>query len=248
MNALAQMTWAQSGIAWLLICVCLFLMLVIMIQRGRGGGLAGAFGGAGGSSAFGAKTGDVFTWITVVVASFFVVLAVVANFVFDKSVQATPPVQVTALDDAPVDTTGDSGSPVTTTIPLTKTIPVGPVQLPATGGDAPDKQDKGNAAAPTTTGADAKTPTGTPDTPPGDSDAAKEKPTPAAPGEVNPERANPGQAAEPKSLDPAADPSNEDAGGGAEGAGTGAEDATGSDDPDSKEDGTAPQAEDSPGS
>ncbi|WP_419193657.1 preprotein translocase subunit SecG [Kolteria novifilia] len=41
-----------------------FLILVILVQRGRGGGLAGALGGMGGSSAFGTKSGDVFTWIT----------------------------------------------------------------------------------------------------------------------------------------------------------------------------------------
>jgi preprotein translocase subunit SecG len=48
---------------WLLISV--FLILVIMVQRGKGGGLAGALGGMGGSSAFGTRAGDVFTKITV---------------------------------------------------------------------------------------------------------------------------------------------------------------------------------------
>ena len=38
----------------------LFLIALVLIQRGRGGGLAGAFGGAGGQSAFGTKAGDVF--------------------------------------------------------------------------------------------------------------------------------------------------------------------------------------------
>ena len=31
----------------------LFMILIVLIQRGKGGGLAGAFGGAGGSSPFG---------------------------------------------------------------------------------------------------------------------------------------------------------------------------------------------------
>lgn len=48
----------------------LFLMFIILLQRGRGGGLAGALGGAGGQSAFGAKAGDVFTRITVGLAVF----------------------------------------------------------------------------------------------------------------------------------------------------------------------------------
>jgi len=79
------MSWTQWLLSVVLICVCLFLMLVILLQRGRGGGIASAFGGGGGSGAFGAKTGDVFTWITCVVAGIFVLLAVVANFAFDRS-------------------------------------------------------------------------------------------------------------------------------------------------------------------
>ena len=33
----------------------LLLIFIILLQRGRGGGLAGAFGGAGGQSALGTK-------------------------------------------------------------------------------------------------------------------------------------------------------------------------------------------------
>ena len=43
----------------LLSFVAIFMILLILVQRGRGGGLAGALGGMGGSSAFGAKAGDV---------------------------------------------------------------------------------------------------------------------------------------------------------------------------------------------
>ena len=56
----------------------LFLILLVLVQRGRGGGLAGAFGGAGGQSAFGTKAGDMFTKITIVVAFFWIVLTVVS--------------------------------------------------------------------------------------------------------------------------------------------------------------------------
>jgi preprotein translocase subunit SecG len=59
----------------LLMIVSLFMMLIVLIQRGRGGGLAGAFGGAGGSSAFGTKAGDVFTKITIVLALIWFLLA-----------------------------------------------------------------------------------------------------------------------------------------------------------------------------
>ena len=63
----------------LFIIVCLFMILLILIQKGRGGGLASAFGGAGGNTAFGSKTGDVLTWATSVVFGVFVLLAVVLN-------------------------------------------------------------------------------------------------------------------------------------------------------------------------
>lgn len=96
MEMLASMTWGQWLVAMLIIVICSFLMLVIMLQRGRGGGLAGAFGGAGGSSAFGAKTGDVFTWITVVVAAVFIIVCVVANFVMEPPTDA----QLLAADTA----------------------------------------------------------------------------------------------------------------------------------------------------
>ena len=55
-----------------------FLILLVLVQRGRGGGLAGALGGMGGSSAFGAKAGDVFTRITIGVAAFWIILCIVS--------------------------------------------------------------------------------------------------------------------------------------------------------------------------
>jgi preprotein translocase subunit SecG len=60
-----------------IVILTLFLIVLILIQRGRGGGLAGAFGGMGGSSAFGTKTGDVFTKITVFVAGIWIVLSMI---------------------------------------------------------------------------------------------------------------------------------------------------------------------------
>jgi preprotein translocase subunit SecG len=56
----------------------LFLILLILIQRGKGGGLAGAFGGMGGQSAFGTKAGDTFTRITIGVAAVWILLCMVA--------------------------------------------------------------------------------------------------------------------------------------------------------------------------
>src|SRR5437763_14028595 len=58
----------------LLLLTGLFLILVVLIQRGKGGGLSGAFGGAGGSSAFGSRAGDAFTRFTIIVASIWILL------------------------------------------------------------------------------------------------------------------------------------------------------------------------------
>jgi preprotein translocase subunit SecG len=62
----------------LLTLVAIFLILLVLVQRGRGGGLAGALGGMGGSSAFGAKAGDVFTRITIGAAAVWIILCIVA--------------------------------------------------------------------------------------------------------------------------------------------------------------------------
>jgi len=61
-----------------LFLTAVFLILLVLVQRGRGGGLAGAFGGLGGQSAFGTKAGDLFTRITIGVAAFWIILCMVA--------------------------------------------------------------------------------------------------------------------------------------------------------------------------
>jgi preprotein translocase subunit SecG len=73
------MLWTYLTTFLLLVSGC-FLMLIVLLQRGRGGGLAGAFGGLGGQSAFGTKAGDVFTKITIGVAVFWVIMAGVTGF------------------------------------------------------------------------------------------------------------------------------------------------------------------------
>ena len=63
----------------LLSAMAVFLILLVLVQRGRGGGLAGALGGMGGSSAFGAKAGDVFTRVTIVAAAIWIILCMAAT-------------------------------------------------------------------------------------------------------------------------------------------------------------------------
>jgi len=65
---------------FMLFTTALFLILLVLVQRGKGGGLAGAFGGMGGQSAFGTKAGDLFTKITIGVATFWIVLCMLAVY------------------------------------------------------------------------------------------------------------------------------------------------------------------------
>jgi preprotein translocase subunit SecG len=76
----------------LIIIVSLMMMFIVLIQRGKGGGLAGAFGGSGGSSAFGSRAGDQFTKITFYLAALWAVLIMVHVRVADyyDVVHATP--------------------------------------------------------------------------------------------------------------------------------------------------------------
>jgi preprotein translocase subunit SecG len=55
----------------------LFLILLVLIQRGKGGGLIGALGGAGGSSPFGSRAGDQFTRITIYIAMVWLLLTMI---------------------------------------------------------------------------------------------------------------------------------------------------------------------------
>lgn len=69
----------------LLLFTALFLIVLVLIQRGKGGGLAGAFGGMGGQSAFGTKAGDLFTKITIGVASFWIILCIATVMILGRA-------------------------------------------------------------------------------------------------------------------------------------------------------------------
>jgi preprotein translocase subunit SecG len=70
-------SWVPSLLNVLVLLLGIFLILLVLIQRGKGGGLAGAFGGVGGSSAFGSRAGDLFTRITITVAAIWILLTMV---------------------------------------------------------------------------------------------------------------------------------------------------------------------------
>ncbi len=84
MTILAVATFWQVFTGVLFLLICFLLIVVVLLQRGRGGGLSGAFGGVGGHSAFGTKTGDFFTWLTVCLAGLFLLIAIINNFTYRK--------------------------------------------------------------------------------------------------------------------------------------------------------------------
>ena len=124
-----------------LLCAVI-LVLLVLIQRGRGGGLAGAFGGPGGHSAFGTKTADVFIKATAVMGAIFFILAVVTALVMRYQQSALWSAEEPAPAEAPaVPGTGPGERPAA---PPAKT-PAAPAKTPA----APASE-SGGAAAPET--------------------------------------------------------------------------------------------------
>lgn len=81
-------SWSTFFVTGFFLVVCFLLIVIVLIQKNRGSGLSGAFGGVGGHSAFGTKTGDVMTWFTVGFAGLFLLIAVVGNFVFEPETGA----------------------------------------------------------------------------------------------------------------------------------------------------------------
>jgi len=117
-----------------LVLTSLFLILLVLIQRGRGGGLAGAFGGAGGQSAFGTKAGDVFTKITVAVAAFWILLCILSLNVLGRQSSLFSPTLGGSAPQGAVPVTPPDGGPaapegMTPATPETK--PAAPETTPA---------------------------------------------------------------------------------------------------------------------
>lgn len=142
-----------------LFLLSLFIVLIILLQRGRGGGLTGALGGAGGASAFGVKAGDIFTRITAVSILFWIVLCALTTFWYlpdsldiasdpaslslkksnaggmgakDSSEpipSETAPSETAPSETAPSDIKTENSTPATETA-VPSTSPVAPIDLP----------------------------------------------------------------------------------------------------------------------
>jgi preprotein translocase subunit SecG len=101
MNPVLAAGFIMGILAGLFVIGSVVLILVVLIQKGKGGGLSGAFAGGMASGILGSKTGDVLTWITISVASLFVVLALVLDRWWRPSTAGpapTTPAPITSSD------------------------------------------------------------------------------------------------------------------------------------------------------
>lgn len=139
--------------AILMSLTAVFLILLVLVQRGRGGGLAGAFGGMGGQSAFGTKAGDTFTKVTIGVSLFWILLCLASVKFLGGNTGSF----------------GAASAPESTQVSPLGTPPEGTTPLPLgtdPGGTSPD------SSTPTTTPPDSSSPDNsqTPESTPGSSE------------------------------------------------------------------------------
>lgn len=159
---IAANLYAHIVMGSLMFFTSVFMIFLILIQRGRGGGLAGALGGSGGSSAFGAKAGDTFTRVTAGLAMFWFVLCLL-TILFLQGPRPLPPEKTTgsgagssasAVDENGVDADGNKASAPDGTgdsLPFGASENPGETQTDAAKTDAAgttDNADNGSSEAP----------------------------------------------------------------------------------------------------
>jgi preprotein translocase subunit SecG len=105
---LALLIYVAGLVNTMAICfvvISVMMMLVVLIQKPKGGGLSGAFGSAGGGeTAFGAKTGDVLTYVTISCFIAFILLAMGLTWTIHPGDTATTP---EVQSDQPAPAAGD---------------------------------------------------------------------------------------------------------------------------------------------
>ena len=126
----------------LFIIISAVMILIVLVQRPQGGGLAGAFGGAGGGSTdtvFGGRVGDALTVMTVITFAGYLLLAIGLNVMDNNRGPAGANTVLTSGDGATTMPAQDaSTTPPRTNPPVDARPPVD---------DAPDAPDAANDAA-----------------------------------------------------------------------------------------------------
>ena len=130
------------------VVVSLAMVLIILVQRPQGGGLAGAFGGAGGSGTetiFGGRVGDALTYMTVVAFVCYLSLAIALNLLdnIDPDAVANPAEAATSTFQQPLGAPSTTPplpgglSPIPSTATPTPAAPVTPTPAPTTPATVP---------------------------------------------------------------------------------------------------------------
>lgn len=132
MTTMVLATFGTTVVTILLVGVSLMLMGLVLLQKNRGSGLSGAFGGVGGHTAFGTKTGDFLTWVTVGFTALFLLLSVVGVYVFEPSRTPIAPAQGVSAEPG----TDAGGAVEETTLPATN-VPATDAAPAGTGQPAP---------------------------------------------------------------------------------------------------------------
>ncbi|MFG0292115.1 MAG: preprotein translocase subunit SecG [Phycisphaerales bacterium JB065] len=158
MITLASQLWIGLGIVGFLF-ISLMMILIVLIQKPQGGGLSGAFGsssdGGAGQTAFGAKTGDVLTTMTISIFVLFLVTAAGLNYVVRPSAAAADQETAASSTDDGTESSGAEGgtnSPIqidggsASITPLDQDESGAPIPVPTPGqpegteGDQPEDQ------------------------------------------------------------------------------------------------------------
>jgi preprotein translocase subunit SecG len=121
----AAVSFLMQIVAVVFVFVAVTLIIIVLVQKGKGGGLSGAFGGAGSSSVFGSKTGDFLTWTTISIAGLFLILAVLMSRFYRPSEPQLGPDMTTPAQTAPA-----APAPAQTA-PAVPVMPASPVNTPA---------------------------------------------------------------------------------------------------------------------
>lgn len=145
MTILVFASFGRIALTIAFVAVSLLLIGLVLLQKNRGAGLSGAFGGVGGHTAFGTKTGDFLTWVTVSLTALFLLLSIAGNYVFEpaKSGATAPTVTAPPGSTTPPPVTPVSPAPATPVAPApagkseNSTKVMQPVLIPAEDAPAP---------------------------------------------------------------------------------------------------------------
>ncbi len=118
----------------LFVPVCILLILIVLLQAGKGGGLAGAFGGAGGQTFLGARgAADFLGKLTIYLAVAFMLMALVLSFTYGR--QGT----INIREDTAVEETTETPAGDTVPAQAEPTAETGQTQAQPASGTSPSE-------------------------------------------------------------------------------------------------------------